>query len=381
MKILYIITRAERGGGQVHVADLMAGFRESHRVDLAIGEEGYLTEKARKLGVGVHFVPHLRQPMAPLADAAAVAQFAGLLRKLNPDLVHAHTSKAGMVGRLAGAVTGTPVVFTAHTWSFAEGISARQRAICRPIERLCGRLSARIITVSEANRQCALRAGVGSEKQLTTIWNGVPDVAVRAAPARGTPVRVVMVARFAEQKDHALLLEAAAGLVRGGVRVPVEIHLVGSGPKLEATQALAAELGIAEHVFFPGDRDDVPAILGAAHLFVLSTKWEGLPLSIIEALRAGLPVVASDVGGVTELVKDGVTGLVVKAGSQKALAGALATLIHDPGMRATMGWNARKRYESCFSYEVMLERTGRVYAEVLGPPFAVPETRLFTASH
>jgi glycosyltransferase involved in cell wall biosynthesis len=351
------------------VADLLAGFRKSHAVELATGEEGYLVDKARDLGIPVHVLRHLRQPMAPLHDAAAVVEFAALVGRLRPDLIHAHTSKAALVARLAGALTRKPVIFTSHTWSFAEGTSRRQRAICTPIERLCAGLSARIVTVSEANRQCAIRAGVAKAQQMTTVLNGVADVPERALPSVGAPVRVVMVARFAEQKDQALLVRAAAA-AQGA---PVELVFVGDGPKLGAVRSLAEGLQMSRRVIFLGDRDDVPSILSGAHIFALSTKWEGLPLSIIEAMRAGLPVVASDVGGVAELVKDGLTGLTVEPGNAQALTGALEMLISNPDLRSRMGRHGRYRYESCFSYEVMLGQTEQVYFEVLDRRRAVPE--------
>ncbi len=118
---------------------------------------------------------------------------------------------------------------------------------------------------------------------------------------------------------------------------------VGSGPKLEAARALVRRLGLAPNVEFLGDRDDVPAILSAAHIFVLSTNWEGLPLSIIEAMRAGLPVIASNVGGVTELVKEDLTGFTVERGDQRALTVALERLIVDPELRSVMGRNGRRQ--------------------------------------
>jgi glycosyltransferase involved in cell wall biosynthesis len=199
---------------------------------------------------------------------------------------------------------------------------------------------------------------------MTTVWNGVPDVIERALPAQGEPLRVVMVARFADQKDQALLLRAAAMLDT----VPFEIVFVGTGIRMEAARSLARALNLHSRVVFLGDRDDVASILAASHIFVLSTKWEGLPLSVIEAMRAGLPVVASNVGGMSELVKDGVTGIMVEPGDAESLAAALERLVLDPELRRRMGSQGRLRYETCFSYEGMLERTRHIYSEVLARP-------------
>jgi glycosyltransferase involved in cell wall biosynthesis len=361
MKILYVITRSERGGGQVHVADLLAGLRSRHELGLVTGETGFLTDRAAALGIPTHVVRWLRQPIAPLHDVASVAALCRLIRRIRPDVIHAHTSKAGMVARLAGTVMHVPVVFTAHTWSFTEGPSGLRRRVCIPVERICGRLSARVITVSEANRDLAADLGVVANDRMTTIWNGVPDVTFRASPAGGPPVRVLMVARFADQKDQALLVKAATQFHSQ----PVEFVFVGDGPQEQPVRRLACQLGLSERVIFCGDRGDVAELLSGAHIFVLSTKWEGLPLSIIEAMRAGLPVIASGVGGVTELVEHRRTGLIVPRGDENSLAAALEILISDPSLRASMGERGRKRYEDCFSYARMLSRTEQVYSGAL----------------
>jgi glycosyltransferase involved in cell wall biosynthesis len=296
--------------------------------------------------------------MAPLRDLLAATDLTKLIKQIGPDLVHAHTSKAGLVARISGAVTRIPVVYTAHTWSFAKGVSRLQRVIGTPIERLCAPLAAKIITVSEANRRLALDARVGHNQQLTTIWNGIPDTQWRAEPGR-TPVRVVMVARFAAQKDQALLIRALSK-----VQAHFELVFVGSGPTIQAAKALAESLAPDKDVFFLGDRDDVAEVLSEAQIFALSTKWEGFPLSILEAMRAGLPVVASDVGGVREAVQEGVTGFVVPSGDEDQLRMRLEDLIVNSQLRARMGSNGRRKYEIHFSSSVMLSQTERVYHEV-----------------
>ena len=360
MRLLYLITRAERGGSQVHLADLLRGLCGEHDLHLVVGEEGYLCEEARKLGIPVHIVHSLVQPLRPLQDILAVFKCVTLFRTIKPDLIHAHTSKAGMVGRLAGTWARTPVVYTAHTWAFAEGMSRLRRLIAIPIERYCATLTARIITVSEANRQLALAASIGIESHITTIWNGVPDKASIAAPSKGSPARIVMVARFAPQKDQRLLLQALAQ-----TKLPFELLLIGAGETLHEMKALTISLGLTRHVVFLGDRDDVAEILSNSHIFVLSSKWEGFPLSILEAMRAGLPVIASRVGGVSEAVRDGVNGLLVSPGDEAELRLALETLINDAHLRDTMGRFGRAMYLADFCSDVMLSKTNAVYFETM----------------
>src|SRR5581483_5042340 len=208
MKILYLITRAEMGGGQTHVADLMRGLRDDFDVELATGEEGYLTDLAGDLGVRCHILPDLVQPMQPLKDLKALRQCVRLIRAIRPDLVHTHTSKAGVIGRLASRIGGVPSIFTAHTWCFAEGTSLKWKLVGLPVERLAARCCRRIITVSEANRSLAIRQRVAPENHFVTIHNGVADCTARARHKPTGVPNIVMVARFSEQKAQSLLVEA-----------------------------------------------------------------------------------------------------------------------------------------------------------------------------
>src|SRR3954452_7854534 len=224
MKILYVITRSERGGAQIHLLDLLKNLPSGCRPMLATEESGYLVDEARHLGVPVHHIRHLHQPISPVNDLLALREIASLIKAECPDLVHAHTSKAGLLGRLAGWLTGTPAVFTAHTWSFAAGISPLQRCISIPIEWLAGRIGGKVITVSRANEEIAGRKAIISPANLVTIWNGIPDTDQRATPGVTEIPRAVMIARFAPQKDQMSLVQALSG-----VRVPWRLSFVGDG--------------------------------------------------------------------------------------------------------------------------------------------------------
>jgi glycosyltransferase involved in cell wall biosynthesis/acetyltransferase-like isoleucine patch superfamily enzyme len=361
MKILYLITRAERGGAQIHVADLLRASAGRLDVSVACGErDGYLAEEAKAQGVPYYWIPGLVQPINLWRDASALLQTVTLLRKIKPDLIHAHTSKAGFISRVAGKITNVPVVFTAHTWSFAAGISTKQRMISLPLERLAARVPGKIITVSEANRRMALDCGIANEFKMSTVWNGVPDTALRSDARGSGPVEIIMVARFAPQKNHELLLRALA-------QITAAFHLsfVGDGPTQSRVQALCEELGLTPRVTFLGDRGDVAALLARAQIFALSTNWEGLPYSILEAMRAGLPVVATDVGGVHECVLPGETGYLCAPGSVESLRDNLHQLLGDSVLRQNLGKAGRRHYEQHFTLDAMANRTHEVYADTL----------------
>lgn len=191
---------------------------------------------------------------------------------------------------------------------------------------------------------------------MLTIWNGVPDTRHRARPDAGWLPEVVMVARCIEQKDHPLLLRVMAR-----IKCPVRTVFVGDGPQLPRLKQEAEQLGIRHRVDFLGNRWDVAQLLARAHIFALPTNWEGLPLSILEAMRAGLPVVASNVGGVSEAVAHGETGFLVDPGDEEGFHRRLVDLLDDPFLRRRMGAAGRARYESRFTLRQMLDKTMAVY--------------------
>jgi len=366
MKILYLITRADLGGAQVHLLDLLKGLRARIDATVAAGEEGFFTAAVRELGIKCHVIPDLVQPISPKRDLRAMFQSVRLIRELKPDLVHAHTSKAGVIGRFAARMTGVPSVFTAHTWCFAEGTSWKWKLAGIPCERLAARFGSAIINVSEANRRLAARNGISHQARLLTIHNGIPDVPARAMAGVAEVPEIAVVARCAPQKDQALLLRALAA-----IDTPARAVFVGDGETRAVLESEALRLNLRHRVEFLGERRDVAQILAASHIFALPTRWEGFPLSILEAMRAGLPVVASNVGGVAEAVVDSKTGFLVPAGDEPQFRARLRELIEAPHLRSRLGAAGRRRYETEFTLESMLLKTFAVYKEVLyGAPQA-----------
>lgn len=363
MRILYVITRAEIGGAQAHVLELLKGFRDHAELHLATGEEGPLCEQARALGVSVHILPHLVQPLHPIKDCGAVGNIRSLISRVRPDLMHMHSSKAGLVGRVAARLSGVPAVFTAHGFAFTEGVSQSRRIIAIISEWLAGRLGRQIIAVSDYDRRLALRYRIAPESRIVTIHNGVADIPsdLLATIFDASPVRLVMVARFAPPKDYASLLKALAELRH----LPWEVELIGDGPLLTATQTLASQLELMPRVVFRGRCGQVAERLARAQLFVLISNYEGLPISILEAMRAGLPVIASKVGGVSEAVVDGHTGFLIPRGDLVTLQQRLQLLLTDSSLRRCLGSAGRRLFESHFTVERMIANTREVYERLL----------------
>ena len=364
MKIVYIVTRADPiGGAQVHVRDLASALLSGgHEPIVVTSGSGAYTEGLRAAGVQTIVLGSLSAPISPLRDLRALQEIRTLLKQLRPDLVSTHSSKAGILGRVAARTLGIPVIFTAHGWAFTPGVPSREAAIYTCIERLAAPLASKIITVSEFDRQLALARGVASSQAVVTIHNGMPDVApeLRADPAR-SPVRLAMVARFEPQKDHATLFHALAGLLDA----PWHLDLIGDGALLPEAKELSRRLGLADRIQFLGQRMDVDERLAEAQVALLITNWEGFPRSILEAMRAGLPVVASAVGGIAESVGDGETGFTVPRGDVQALGERLKQLLADPALRTRLGRTGRQRYEERFRLSHTVERTLKVYEEIV----------------
>jgi glycosyltransferase involved in cell wall biosynthesis len=364
LKIAYVITRSDLiGGVQVHVRDLAKALAaRGHETVVLTGGEGPYTDALRSAGVPTVSLKYLAVPINPYRDARALAEIYSALGKLQPDLVSVHSSKASILGRIAARMLGLPVVFTAHGWNFTPGIARREAVVYRWIEQLASPLASQAITVSEFDRKLAVDEKVFSAERVVTIHNGMPDIdpSLRADPGR-SPVRFLMIARFEPQKDHPTLFQALAGLRQE----PWQLDLIGDGPLLPQAQAMARELGLTERIRFWGQRMDVAERLAEAQVAVLSTNWEGFPRSILEAMRAGLPVVASAVGGIAESVRDGENGFVVPRGDVEGLGRRLRQLLADPALRTRMGHNGRQRYERHFTLEHTVEKTLAIYHQTV----------------
>jgi len=374
VKIVYLITLSEPfGGAQVHVRDLARAFRDRrYEVQVLVGSEGTFTEQLRASGIPVMKLRHLVRPLHPAEDPRAFLEVREALRALRPSVVSTHSSKAGWIGRAAARSLGIPVLFTAHGWAFTEGVPALQRSIYWLAERLAAPLSSKVITVSEHDRHLAIRLGVLPARKVVTVHNGMPDVpeTLRAGPER-EPVRMTMVARFQEQKDHGLLLAALGGLKD----VLWELEFIGDGPLQATVEAQARRLGLAERVRFLGLSRDVEQRLAESQLFVLASRWEGFPYTVLEAMRAGLPVVGSDVGGVGEAVLHGETGFLVPRGDEEALRYRLSELLASADLRRRLGRAGRQRFEATFTFERMLDKTAAIYHAVAGAGRVLTEAR------
>lgn len=380
-RVAHVITRLIVGGAQENTLASVVEHRRRGRFasDLilgpTLGPEGSLVSEARTCGVEPRLVASLRRQVNPLMDAIALLSLVRVFRRGQYDVVHTHSSKAGILARLAARIASVPVVVhTVHGWGFND----RQRPLVRnayvSLERWCARFTDALITVTPRDAERGLSIGIGQPGLYTTIRSGIDIVRFGASRQRREAVRaelglakgdrvVISVMRLTPQKAPLDLIDAVARLVRD---VPdARVVIVGDGPLRNAVETRRRELGLGERLILTGIRRDVPELLSAADVLALSSLWEGLPRVIPQAMAAGLPVVATAIDGSAEAMVHGETGILVPPRDPAALGAALAALLCDPERARAMGEAGRARVVEFDMYR-MVDAIEALYARHLG---------------
>lgn len=386
MRVVRIVTRLNRGGPLRQLCALVPGLaREGIGGPVLVGEAPHGEEDAsgdlRALGVAVERVPGLVRGVSPRDDAAAWRALRRRLRALRPDVVHTHLGKAGALGRLAAAAVGVPaVVHTFHGHhlhqggALALGTRLAERALARLGAATAPDGAARVIALSARQRDDLVAAGVVPPDRVEVIGPGLDLEALRAAvdPASvaalrarlspdGAPV-TLWLGRFVPAKDPLALVAVASWLPREAGR----LVLAGDGPLRGAVARAVAVRGLHDRVRLLGPRADVAALLGASDALCLPSRSEGTPLCLIEAMALGVPVVATAVGGVPDLVEHDATGVLVAPGCPQAFAWALAALLADPGRRARLAVAARAWADRHADARHLVSATASLYGRMLG---------------
>jgi glycosyltransferase involved in cell wall biosynthesis len=347
---------------------MRSDIKEGHVIGLVSAPEQRIMSAAKEIGVQVFPNSYFVRRVQIYRDIRALWPVFQATRRFNPDMVSAHSTKAGYAARLACAMLRKPVIFTAHGWAFTEGRTESKRRLLALVERLAAKTTTTIICVSEHDRELALKFKVASPEKLVLIHNGVDPAPLLSADGTSigkelglgeVPV-LTMVGRLAPPKDPLTVLKACQLL-----QADFRLLIVGDGELRNKAEDFVSQNNLEHKVIFTGERNDVPEILSVSDIFILASQLEGLPLVIIEAEMAGLPIVASHVGGVPEMVEDGITGFLVPPRNPGALAEALQKLIKDAHLRQRIGLAAREKALNEFTFDNMLANTRRVYKEVL----------------
>ena len=303
---------------------------------------------------------HVRRPVSFWRDLRGLIELIGLCLRERPLIVHANSSKAGILGRIAARIACVPVrIFTVHGWAFAQyhGVAS---ALYLLLDRLARPLTTHFICVSQSTREAGIAARTCGLQNTSVIPNSVDVAATPRASLDGDPPRVVSVGRLKAPKDFVGLVRALSL-----ADAPYRAAIVGEGPDRSAVVQALHTYAASEHIALLGERSDVAEQLAQSDVFVLASRSEGMPLSVLEAMAAGLPVVASSVGGIPELVVSGETGLLVRPGDIDALAAALHTVLADRELRRAMGDAGRARAQHLFDLPGFRAAHVRLYREAL----------------
>jgi glycosyltransferase involved in cell wall biosynthesis len=384
VKVVRIIARLNIGGPALHTTHLSAGLQDSWPTLLVTGEvdagEADLFDEAVQRGVNVVRLAELGRRLHPWQDLVALAKLVRLLRRTRPQIVHTHTAKAGTLGRVAAVLAGVPVrVHTFHGHVFSGYFGPGATRVFLAVERLLARFTTRVVTVSQSQADELVHTfRICPPEKMRAIPLGLE--LDRFAPERTAALRgdlraelgvgdapvVTIVGRLAPIKNHGLLLEAAARLAGQGRAF--HLAVVGGGPEEPALRARAEQLGIADRVTFLGWRRDLERVYAGSDVVALTSRNEGTPVALIEALSAGRAVVSTDVGGVRDVLRGGELGLLVPPDDPDALAGALARLLDDPALRETLGRRGAAVAPARYGVGRLLDDVRGLYDELLPGP-------------
>ena len=374
-KIVHLITRLELGGAQQNTLYCIEHHdRMRFAVGLWAGKGGVLDDRARLMeDADVRIIPWLVHPIDPARDAIAVTRLASLLREV--DLVHTHSSKAGILGRAAACLAGVPgIVHTVHGWSFNDIQPPVTRRLYVEAERAAARVTDRIVCVARFDRDRGLASGIGHPSQYRIVRSGIdPTLYVARGGARervrkalgAGPQDVVVgsIANFKPQKGPLDFVEAAR---RARSRNPrLRFFIAGDGDLRPAAERAIASAGLGDVVHLLGWRDDVPELLAAMDIFLLTSLFEGLPRVVLQAMAASVPVVATHTGGVAEVILDGQTGRLVPPGDPASAAEAIVALAEDTDTRRRYAASARSLLGEEFDSRRMVNDLEDLYDEVL----------------
>jgi glycosyltransferase involved in cell wall biosynthesis len=380
MNICHVITRLIIGGAQENTVLTCRGLVDrGHRVTLVAGPEtgpeGSLWAAAEATGCDLIALDALRRSIHPIRDARAGRALRRLFGRIQPDVVHTHSSKAGVIARYAAAAAGVPViVHTIHGMSFNRTQSLATRTLYRWLERRAARSTTAFISVADAMTEQAVRAGIAPRERFRTIHSGmevdafVPDAAERER-RRGEwgiddgEVVVGTIARLFANKGYEAIIEA---MPRALARNPrLRFVWIGDGAQRAAYERRLAAAGLRNRVHLTGliPPEAIPSHINGLDIVLHASRWEGLPRALVQGLLMGVPGISFDNDGAPEVIVPGETGLLVPYGDTDGLADAIAAFADDAPGRRVCGERGRAMCLDRFDWRVMVERIERLYGD------------------
>lgn len=363
MKVAYVVSRSDTlGGSLIHVRDCCLELnKRGHESVIFVGGKGPYTKHLKDRGINYISVKNLSKSLSPFKDGKAYFELKKRIQSYRPDIISTHSAKARFLCSFISKKLGIPFISTAHGWSFSDGRPFISQKVALFLESIAANKADKIITVSDYDKRIALNQLSVARDRIITIHNGMPDNSerYRAKPELSDPVNITMIARLDDQKDHQTLIKALSNL-QG-----YHLKLIGDGPYMKKLKQLVQKMNLDSNITFMGRLESVDKVLSESQIFTLISNWEGFPRSTIEAMRAGLPVIVSDVGGAAEAVKFGKNGYSVNRGDVQHLSSLLSKLINDKNLRVEMGKTSRIFYEQHLQFNSMFEKTFQLYKELI----------------
>lgn len=377
VRVLHIHTLPVISGSGLNTFLSMKGMDKGlYETALACAPGGKLIPLVRGHGLKVFLFRNLVQPLHPVKDALAVVSLALFMKKNPYHIVHTHNSKAGFVGRLSARLAGIPVVVhTVHGFSFHDEERAWRRWLFRNAERLASHWCDALIFISQPLVDWALKEKIALKSKMVKIYSGIEldrfkpvtgeeRQRLRATWGLGEQDAVVgIVSKLWEGKGHALLLRAFAEIRKQNARA--RLVIVGEGYLMESLKALVRRMELSDAVIFTGFLDDVPRIIPTFDVAVLPSYFEGMGRVLLEAMAMEKPVVGTSVGGIPDLIEQGLNGYLVSPGNERELAAAILKILNDKELAAGMGRAGRKKMTDLFSADTMVRSIERLYRELL----------------
>ena len=343
-KILYIVTKSDLGGVTKYLLEIVTHLPQDYEPFFIMSNEGYFSEELKKLGLekNIFFVPMTNSIFNIAQHIESNLRTLKIIYRIKPDVIHCNSTTGGIVGRICGALSFTPVIFTAHGWAFTDGISKGKQIFYKILETFLALFTKKIICVSEYDRQIALKVMPFFKNKLITIHHGISDISdeFKKKEFSKDKLKIVMVSRFCPQKDPYTLISAVSELNNEGLNI--ELDLYGYGEELQKVLDLIKRCNCI-NIKYNGEISDVTPILKNYDIYALISNWEGLPIGIIEAMRAGLPILVSDVGGNSECING--NGYLVKRQDINDCKEKLRILLSSEIDLKVLGLKSRKFYE------------------------------------
>jgi len=406
--ILYLITQSELGGAQRYVLDLANNLQGEFNITVAFAEQGANGELAEKLkiaGINNYNIPHLKRAISPIDDFLALVEIIKLIKKIKPNIIHLNSSKISILGSIASLIIKFQVssfkfqvVYTVHGWVFNEPLPRWLKLFYFWAEKITALFKNKIICVSEFDRQIALTKKIAAALKLITIHNGLAPIefyskeearqrihsvipasepessvqhheqvsGLRVKPAMTSNLLIGSTGNLYKTKGFEHLIQAANIIKEKSLILNSKflILIIGEGPERKKLEQIIKRCQLQNNFILTGRINEAAKLLPAFDIYVCSSVKEGLSYTIIEAMQAGLPIAATNVGGNGELIEDNITGLLAEAGNPESLAQKIIELIKNPALKNKLGQQAKLKAREEFCLEKMVEETKKAYSSL-----------------